>query len=223
MSVLPISAHSLHQQRVRLSDVKLKRASVFPFFDRQGLVSAWMLVWPPTARIVVIESKPGRARVNWRRELQLALDFAELCDINVDSAAALARLWHFDPWWVLREACFEGHWAVPILKATNCVSAFLEPVRGCYFSHDLSRLKRVTTRRKIHPRFPTFDPIVVPYEPELLPEKPVPGGPAPRVNEWTMDPFWRRAGWPVPGDGPGGARPRRRAGWPVPGSELPTR
>ncbi len=36
MSLLPVAARSLHLRRVRLRDFVIERASVFPFFDREG-------------------------------------------------------------------------------------------------------------------------------------------------------------------------------------------
>ncbi len=209
MSLFPVAARSLHQRRVRLRDFVLERGSVFPFFDREGRVRALMLVWPPARRIVVLERRSddpleGRsdlARARWWGEIQLDVGFAALRDVRVDAGtvAAVAGLCHYDPWWVLREACFEGHPAVPALKATNCAGAFLKPVYGCYFSRDLSRLAGVTTKSRSHSGASALDFTYRPFSPELLPEKSAPARPPRSPAAWTPDPFWLRDGWrPTP-------------------------
>ncbi len=198
MSFLPVAARSLHLRRVRLRDFVLERASVFPFFDRQGRVTALMLVWPPARQIVVLELQPGLAQVGFWGDVELRVDFASLRDVcadRVDAAASAARLWHYDPWWVLRADRFSGHPAVPDLKATNCAGAFLKPVYGCFFSRDLSRLVGVTTRSRTHSGLSALDFTYRLFSPELLPEKPRPVRPPRSSKEWTLDPFWLRGGW----------------------------
>ncbi len=208
MSLFPVAARSLHLRRVRLRDFVLERASVFPFFDRQGRVRALMLVWPPARRIVVLEHGSGSdlARARWWGEIQLRVDFAALRDVCADRVCAdrvdagrgsLAGLWHYDPWWVLREARFKGHPAVPALKATNCAGAFLKPIYGCFFSRDLSRLAGVTTKSRSHSGASALDFTYRPYSPELLPEQPAPSRPQ-QSPEWALDPFWLRGGWRFP-------------------------
>lgn len=223
MSLFPVAARSLHRRRVRLRDFVLERASVFPFFDREGRTRALMLVWPPARPIVVLEypsvgppwgERSELAKVRWWGEIQLDVEFAGLRDtsvaglrnIDANRAASVAGVppeagkwgtWHYDPWWVLREPCFAGHPAVPALKATNCAGAFLKPIYGCFFSRDLSRFVGVTTKSRNHSGLSALDYTYRPFSPELLPED------RPRVRPrqpsgWSLDPFWLRAGWRPP-------------------------
>ncbi len=206
MSLFPVAARSLHQRRVRLRDFVLEGASLFPFFDREGRTRALMLVWPPARPIVVLDFpsgdlSPGErsdlVRVRWWGEIQLGVDFAALRNIDAGRAAVATGLWHFDPWWVLREACFEGHPAVPVLKATNCAGAFLKPIYGCFFSRDLSRFVGVTTKSRSHSGLSALDYTYRPFSPQLLPEE-RPRARPPQSSGWTLDPFWLRDGWRSP-------------------------
>ncbi len=205
MSPLPVAARSLHRHRLRLRDFVLEQASLFPFFDREGRTRALMLVWPPARPIVVLEHHPDLVRVRWWGEIELDVEYSALRDLDEGRTAAAAGVppeagkwgtWHYDPWWVLREACFEGHPAVPALKATNCAGAFLKPVYGCFFKRDLSRLVGVTTKSKSHSGLAAIDHTFMRFKPGLLPERPAPAPLPPRRSPaWTLDPFWQHDGW----------------------------
>lgn len=201
MNPLPVSARWLHRRRIRLRDGSLKRASLFPFFDGLGDVQALMLVAPPAPEIFVLE-KVDRVRTRFWAGVELDLELAELRDAG-DRVGPLARLWHFDPWWVLREACFEGHPAVPILKATNCADAFSKRVTDCYFNRDLSRLTGVMARGSNRSFLSALDQNLVEFTPDLLPERPAAVPPAtPPSKDWILDPFWLRRSWRHPASGP---------------------
>ncbi len=197
MPGLPVTARALHRRRIRLRDYLLERASLFPFFDREGRVQSLMLVWPPAPEIVMLPYEPGLFRIRWWDEIELRASFASLRDlgaIETIGAVAAVWLWHYDPWWVLRAACYDNHPAVPALKATNCAGGFLKPVYGCVFSSDLSRLIRVTTRSGSASGLAAVDRTSIAFTPDLLPDDPSIGRPVKAVREWTLDPFWLRAG-----------------------------
>ncbi len=201
MAFLPAAARSLHNRRVRLHDFVIERASLFPFFDREGEVRSLMLVWPPSRKIVMLDHRSDLARVRFWGEIQLCASYASLrdvCDERADGAVGSTWLWHYDPWWVLRADRFHDHPAVPALKATNCAGGFLKPVYGCYFSRDLSRLVGVTTKARTHTGLSALDTTYRVFSPELLPEKSSLAGPPrpPRpAKEWTLEPFWLRQNW----------------------------
>lgn len=197
MSLLPVAASSLHRQRVRLRDVPLDQASVFPYFDHEGQTRALMLVWPPAPEIVVLEHRSDLARARWSGEIDIDVDFAALLDAPSDRIAAIAGLWHYDPWWVLAEPRFEGHPSVPVLKATNCVDVFSRPVYGCFFTRDLSRLVGVATSSRSSTGLSAIARSSMLFRPELLPppERPAPNLPGRSSKEWRLDPFWQRRGW----------------------------
>ena len=193
MSFLPVAARSLHQQRVRLRDEVLERASFFPFFDPEGKTRALMLVWPPERPIVILPYQPGLVRIRWWGDVELRADFAALRDVDAGAVAAVG-LWHYDPWWVLREECFRSHPAVPVLKATNCAGVFLKPVYGCYFNRDLSRLIGVAAQGKDASGLAIVDRTFVRFKPDLLPTRRSPV-PASAAAGWRLDPTWRHRDW----------------------------
>ncbi len=201
MSFLPVSARSLHQRRVRLRDMTLRGASVFPFFDGDGEVLALMLVWPSAREIVLLDYMPGLARARFGGGVELDVDFAGLRDVcadRADGAADAVRLWHYDPWWVLRATRYQGHPAVPDLKSTNCVGAFLKPVYACHFNRDLSRLVGVTTKTKETSGLSAFDTTYQPFSWELLPGRPAVSRFARPSRGWQLDTHWLDRGWRLP-------------------------
>lgn len=185
----PVAARQLHRRRVRLRDRLLLQASLFPFFDGEGRVKASMLVWPDSESIVLLPHRPRLFRVPLLSDVTLRSDHQALVDTNAERATEItAGCWHYDPWWLLREPRFHGHSAVPVLKATNCVQRFVDPVRACYFSRDLSRLEALGLEEK-----GSTDSTLVPFEPAHLPERPatVPLQRR-RAASWRLDPFWQR-------------------------------
>jgi len=165
------TASSLKQRQVRLQDSVLEHAGLFPFFDRQGRVLALMLVTPTRPDIFFLEAGPDLVRVPWMGKVEIRSSLASLTDVDADRVLAYAGLWHYDPWWVLRAPRFEGHSAVPILKATNCAGSFLKLVHGCRFSRDLSRLQAVSVNSKKLSGWSALDRTVIPFTPDLLPER----------------------------------------------------
>lgn len=131
----PVHQKQLHEIDIDLIDVILKRASLFPFFDRQGTVHAHMLVWPKAPWIVMLDA---RDVVISSRPTRLDIAFGELQNLHDDRFDRYRNLWHYDPWWLLADPRFTGHRAVPVLKNTNAV----EPLEHCtyagYFTRDLS-------------------------------------------------------------------------------------
>lgn len=188
-SFLPVSARRLHTRPVRLRDAVLEEASLFPFFDAAGDVRSLMLVSPASSSILLLEAEADLARVPWLGPVELGADLAEHRDSDAGHAEALAGgLWHYDPWWALKASRYEGHPAVPVLKATNCVDLFPKPVVACYFARDLTRV--VGFARKGHSGA-EIDRTLLDYLPVLVPPEAEPS-PGPSPTGWTLDPFWQR-------------------------------
>ena len=109
-----------------------------------------------------------------------------MTSLNESTLDELAPLWHYDPWWLLKDERFESEWAVPILKSTNCADAFERQPADLLFSTCLTQLRMV--------RFP------VPaesqedrrYRPEMLPAREMPAFAhmEQRATGWHLDPWW---------------------------------
>lgn len=191
----PVEARRLHGRPVRLRDATaLVEASLFPFFDSDGLVTSLMLVWPAASSILMLEMEPGRVRVPWFGPIEIDADFAEQGDADAARARTLAGgLWHWDPWWVLRAARYAGHPAVPVLKATNCVDRLPEGVAGCYFARDLTQVMGFARRGALRAE--------VQIDATLMDSLPASGSERPKAVAgaspagWRLDPFWQRQPW----------------------------
>lgn len=187
---IPVRQVGLHRRRLRALDRKLARVSLFPFFDGRGEVRALMLVSAGSPRIQMLSAWSGRIGVPLFGALRLNEMFDDVADLDRQTSEGYAHLWHYDPWWVLREPRYEGHPAVPALASTNCVSSFeLEngKVVGALFDRALERLTHVTVKTGDGQTW-------VRYQPEMLPSRA--GGaeaPLPGRGDWTLDPIWSRS------------------------------
>lgn len=128
----PVDLKQLHRTTVHMRGGNLRRASIFPFFDQEGVVHAVMLVWPGSTEILVIDYAPELLRVSWRGHVDLFAQASDLLDARGPVLEKLTKLWHWDPWWVLKKKPWRAHSAVEALKRTNCVEVFDLPIRGCY-------------------------------------------------------------------------------------------
>lgn len=128
----PVDLKQLHRTTVRMRGGRLRRASIFPFFDREGVVHEVMLIWPGSTEILVIDHSPQLLRVSWRGHVDFLARSSDLLDARGPVLERLTKLWHWDPWWVLRKKPWRVHSAVAALQRTNCVDIFDLPIRGCY-------------------------------------------------------------------------------------------
>ncbi len=102
----------------------------------------------------------------------------------------LAPLWHYDPWWLLKDERFANESAVPTLKATNCVGSFSRrPCDLCY-TRDLRSVVTVIYDEG------TQEYKTERFKPELLPKRAVAQSTAEPAQGWQLDPFWRCQVWP---------------------------
>ena len=114
-----VTPNMLHRRRVRLHDMTLEGASLFPFFDDTGRIRHYMLVWPASPWIVAFRHRANAIRFRFFWPIEIDKSMAALSDLGRERATVLGALWHWDPWWVLAHPRFATHPAVPALKATN--------------------------------------------------------------------------------------------------------
>ncbi len=140
----PVRAKGLLKRGVVIGQTAVDDASLFPFFDRAGHVKMLMLVSEHSDEIVFIDCESGTASAwPWRR-ICLNVEGAEAFEpARPDTIERACRLWHFDPWWVLGEPRYAGHWAVPHLKQTNFVGKTEREVFSVMYRGDLSRISWV--------------------------------------------------------------------------------
>jgi hypothetical protein len=154
-----ISARRLHRASLKFRDRIVMAGSVFPLFDRDGTVWKFMLVWRGSDRILLLDHAPGRIRQNWWG-YSVDASLAEERPLTRVRVAGIGRLWHYDPWWVLRSSRYAGHPAAAKLKETNLLGPSAVTIHRLHFESDLSRVASCSTDR-IGPMSP-FDPGVLP-------------------------------------------------------------
>ncbi len=134
---------ALYCRSLQLRGRRLEKASLFPFFDRQGATRLLMLTTQDSGRIALIGHHAGLFTRRRFRPSRLDVDFGALTNATESEHDRLADLWHFDPWWELGEARYAGHPAVPALKATN-IPGHDKTWQTVVFDDTLGIVRRVT-------------------------------------------------------------------------------
>ena len=133
--------------RLEFEDRPLDRASLFPLFDDEGRTRAVMITAEEHGRIMLADWAPGRFVRDWALRNRLRLRFADLSDASMWDEERFEDLWHFDPWWVLRDDRYQGHGAVPALQSTN-IPGHDPTVSGLGFDASLGRASYVVRQLK---------------------------------------------------------------------------
>ena len=143
--VLPISARQLHQMTLIDKGRSYQGVTLFPFFDRDGMVHQVMVIIPP-GEVYYLAADSGRLRVDWLGRARLNAHVSDLPRMRQERTKGMERLWHFDPWWLLKEPQFANLSWVPAVKASNCGELF----GGALFDRRLKRLTAVQSLKDIN-------------------------------------------------------------------------
>lgn len=175
------SGRSLYQCHLYHRGTCWEGAVVFPFFERSGSVRKLMLIMPDGGPAYFLEPDPDLLSVQGHGVVRLHCDPALLPQIQPGDAGVLARLWHWDPWWVLADAPYRHQPWVGAAKASNCPGAFSQ----IFFDRRLTQVERVVPAggRKLL-RF--HMDLMPPPRPRALPALVVP-------HEWRFGLRWRRS------------------------------
>ena len=137
-----VSQRSLMSCRLEFEDRRLDRASLFPLFDDEGRTRMVMITAEENGRIMLADWAPGLFVRDWAWRNRLRLRFADLSDASMWDEERFEDLWHFDPWWVLRDDRYQGHGAVPALQSTN-IPGHDPTISGFVFDSSLGRASYV--------------------------------------------------------------------------------
>ena len=138
-----LSQRSLKSCRLELEDRSLDRASLFPLFDDEGRTRMLMITAEEDGRIMLADWAPDLFVRDWAWRNRLRLRFADLRDASMWDEERFEDLWHFDPWWVLRDDRYHGHKAVPALQTTN-IPGHDSTISGFIFDSSLERASYVS-------------------------------------------------------------------------------
>lgn len=184
---LPVSSSRLRRRALITPQGSLAKAGLFPFFNRQGVISRVMVVDAECPQIWLFDPSQAELRIPLLGPIDLRPAPSTMRLLDERQLAAVKGLWHFDPWWVLGDPKFARSATAQALKETNCLERFPWRVTVFYYRRDLSRVSMILRRRKQgntdFVRFP-FD--VLPEGPEAPPPPREPHA----ATAWRLDPFW---------------------------------
>ena len=172
---------------------RIKGASVFPFFNKSGLVKQLMIVLPDSKTVFMIPHRKDLAAVSFFGVVRLSIDLAELKSHSNFAPLQVGQLYHYDPNWLLSHERFSNYGAKQLIARSNCVEFLKGKVRQLMFSRDLSRLEGFVMKFGLLNTVKVIEPEVL-LEPIPLPQ---PGKAelfsAPESGGWQIDPIWN--GW----------------------------
>ena len=193
MVLFHVSAARLKTCTLRSAEGSRRNVTLFPFFDEEGIIRRLMLL-VPQAGVYILEAESGVLSLDLRGSLKLEEPLSFCRKISGDRLAVLARLYHYDPWWLLKRPEYSGLSWVPTIKATNCVRALSErDVTMIYFDRRLSRVRRLA--KEMEPGMEVQE--TLPFDPAMLPRKTcraIPPRRESRVPGWRIKnrwPAWR--------------------------------
>ena len=192
MNPLPVSARRLCHRDLQAADGPVRDVCLFPFFDRSGWVKHVMLLPAESTRIHVLRWHEGLFRVPMWAPIRSSASFVGLRPITEADADLLGALWHFDPWWMLDQPAYAGHWAVPTLKATNCADQLAQThrIRMVYFRRHLGRLSGVIIRGPGKIQYAGWKADYPPAKESTPVHKHI--GTVHAKPRWRLDPMWTR-------------------------------
>ncbi len=192
--MLAVRQSRLHDVALAIGGLRTPGLSLFPFFDDGGSVQAAMVTSDADGRIVLLDrSRLSRAvgsRRAWSVAQGLLLDPSHWADLSTLDAVDVEELWHFDPWWELAEARYDGHPAVPAIKQTN-LPAYDGELSEVWFDRTLSRVVWFVWGEGEEARQRPFRPRLLAAAREARRrESAPPSRVAPSREGWRLRPYW---------------------------------
>ncbi len=195
MNPLPVNAKNLRRRAAQFSDAQLPNVSLLPCYDESGAVRQLLIVTDDGRRVAMLEWRDGLVRVPWSGPMIIDEPTGVLRPLSSYQASQAAKLWHFDPDWLLRKpGCASGTDCRSIM-AMNCDGRWTGKVGGLFFRRDLSRISLVGVKQS------GGGYSLVGWRAKYLPSGPAPtvaqlaapaARPSPGRTVWVLDPIWQR-------------------------------
>jgi hypothetical protein len=186
---LPVSSHGLRRLTVVSDAAELRRATLLPFFDRQGEAPRVVIVDESSSEVLVFDPREAVLRFFgwWRLQIE-----GNVRRPTQDDLRLLKGLWHFDPWRLLASQNNAPQELAAVLKPTNaygklCDRAKRRQVRKLYYRRDLLRAVGAKYRKKGQSGLVFFSSCVLPERFPAAREME-----RERQDHWRLDPFWTR-------------------------------
>ncbi|PCJ51608.1 MAG: hypothetical protein COA79_25775 [Planctomycetota bacterium] len=192
MSIWPtIPAKSMIRFKLILNGKTIEKATVFPFFDGNGVTQRVLVIRPDSILMTWFEWSSKSCMVPYWEEEGKVTGVA--CHtLTPRDLELFGTLWHYDPCWILKEARFAGHWAPGVLKATNCVDKFrFKHVRAARIHRELGQMHGAWVQNKwglnYYYGWKRLGLAMAPDQPERMKKIKwdVPG-------DWKLSPIWER-------------------------------
>jgi len=137
ISWLTVTAAGLHGRSIQMDSQFVEKATMFPFFDHNGMIEY----------VAIVDEESNQIRFGRVAELDIRIPLFGVISIEGSMERVwrsapdqLMRLWHFDPWWMLRASRYRNLPAATELIETNCVDEFERKVQSMFFYRDFSRM-----------------------------------------------------------------------------------
>ena len=176
-----ISSKRLHDRRIITPERTVERASLFPFFDREGQVRSFLLV-DPTSSELFLAHRAERILVPFWGPIRIKDRLEFLADDNIDN---LLPFWHYDPWWLLKEPRYKDNEWATVLPGTNCVNELAPGVQSLLFSGNLLWARWVMSKTEDGYRTDRFRSSMLPEYNQVPPRDARTGR-----TGWRLAPFW---------------------------------
>ena len=160
--VSSIPAEELYKQELTL-DPGVK-GTCFPFFDQRGIIQYHLVLRENDPTMYVLNAKPYMIKTTRLTGIRVEPEQLSISGFSNTHYHQLKELWHYDPWWLLKEPDYRDHWAVPQLKATNCVD-LIPKVRMLHYTPDLTRIRLSSHKDN---NMEDWDHNLLPVKPEQL-------------------------------------------------------
>ena len=139
-----LSATSLHNCPARVNGTNMERATFLPVFDTAGRVDFVVFLDPSSSEIQIFEPPGTRVRIASRGVVSIETK-GSLHVFGGDHAARAGALWHFDPWWLMKEERYQGFPHKAAVMASNCVGKSKKTIDELYYRRDLNSVFRAAT------------------------------------------------------------------------------
>lgn len=179
-----ITSKRLHRRRFITPGRPIENGTLFPFFAREGEIRSFLLVDPDSPELFLVREAEAISVPIWG-PIRIR-SWPELVD--EDTIEELAPFWHFDPWWLLREARYEDSKWAGILQRGNAVAEWKDSIKTLLYSGNLQRVRWVTIKSSAGDE-------LKPFSSDRLPEYNEPSalGASAKKPGWQLAPFWESA------------------------------
>ena len=188
----PASATRLYQCTVQTDDALIFNATVFPFFDGDGNIPIVMIVDPKTSDLLAFRLEDVKVRLPWFGVVRFE---GPIQALDPELLNECHKLWHFDPWWLLKADRYRNYEFKSALVATNCVGKFQHTAKQTneiYYQRSLRKISFLCVGKEDHQSFNSFKSFALPP----ISDRPEFDWPMTsyvtqlNTSGWILDPFW---------------------------------